>query len=47
MDFTELVDIASAIVTAGTTVGLSYWGLKHGLVELVKDAYSYVKTKLD
>jgi len=42
----ELVEIVSEVVKAGVSIGLAYWGLKHGLVELVEDVYGYIHRRL-
>jgi len=42
----DLVEIVSKVIKAGVSVGLAYWGLKHGLVELVEDVYGYVHKRI-
>jgi len=39
MDF---VTIVAEVAKLGVSIGLAYWGLKHGLVELIKDVYGFI-----
>jgi len=41
-----LVEIVKEAVEVGVSIGLAYWGLKHGLVELIQDVVGYIKQKL-
>jgi len=46
MDIGNLAALVQKTVEIGISLGLAYWGLKHGLVELISDVYGFIHKKI-